>query len=95
MTSDLLPWEGSKDLCLLDGKVCAQHEVVAVPVCLPGTSSGHGSWFVLSEGAERDVTAVVESEMYILRKSMSYNIFSFSFKAGIWLQSGVSEMFLM
>lgn len=71
MTSDLLPWEGSKDLWLLDGKVCAQHDVVAVPVCLPGTSSG--SWFVLNKGAERDVTAVVGHEMYVLRISMSYN----------------------
>lgn len=95
MTSDLLPWEGSKDLYLLDGKVCAQHEVVAVPECLPGTSSGHDSWLVLSEGAERDVTAAVGSEMYILRISMSYNSFFFSFKADVWLQGGASEMFLM
>lgn len=73
MTSDLLAWEGSKDLCLLDGKVCAQHDMVTVPVCLPGNSSGHGSWFVLSEGAERDVTAIVGSEMYILRKSVTYS----------------------
>lgn len=95
MTSDLLPWEGSKDLCLPDGKVCAQHDMVAVPVCLPGTSRGHGSWFVLSEGAERVVTAVVGSEMHILRISMSYNNFLFFFKAGMRLPSGVSEMLLM
>lgn len=95
MTSDLLPWEGSKDLCLLERKVCAQHDVAVVPVCLPGTSSGLGSWFVLSEGAERDVTAVVGSEMYILRISVNYSNFFFPFKAGVWLQDGVSEMFLM
>lgn len=65
--------------------------MVAVPVCLLGTSSG--SWFVLNKGAEIDVTAVVGSEMYFLMISMSYN--NFSFKSDVWPQGGVSEMFLM
>lgn len=56
---------------------------------------GRGSWFVFSEGLERAITAVVQSEMYILRISMSYNNFFLSFQAGVWLQDGVSEMFLM
>lgn len=69
----LLPWVGSEDLCLLDGKVCAQPDMAAVPVWLPGDSRSRSQWSVVSEGAEGGVTDVVENETYILRMSMNYS----------------------
>lgn len=41
---------GQQGFVLAWWEACAQHDVVAVPVCLLGTSSG--SWFVLNKGAE-------------------------------------------